>query len=62
MDFDPQANLSSRAGIMKKQPTIYVVLAGKISIQKTIRPTAVKELYAIPADINLSGATIELVD
>ena len=62
VDFDPQGNMSSGVGITKKQPNIYDVIAGKIPIQKTIRSTAVKDLYAVPADINLSGATIELVD
>ena len=62
VDFDPQGNMSSGVGISKKQPSIYDAIAGKIPIQKTVRPTAVKDLYAIPADINLSGATIELVD
>ena len=62
VDFDPQGNMSSGVGISKKQPSIYDAIAGKIPIQKTVRPTTVKDLYAIPADINLSGATIELVD
>ena len=62
VDFDPQGNMSSGVGISKKQPSIYDAIAGKIPIQKTVRTTAVKDLYAIPADINLSGATIELVD
>ena len=62
VDFDPQGNMSSGVGISKKSPTIYDAIAGKVPIQKTVRPTAVKDLYAIPADINLSGATIELVD
>ena len=62
VDFDPQGNMSSGVGISKKQPSVYDAIAGKIPIQKTVRPTAVKDLYAIPADINLSGATIELVD
>lgn len=62
VDFDPQGNMSSGVGIAKKQPSIYDVLAGKTPIQKAVRQTVVKNLYAIPADINLSGATIELVD
>lgn len=62
VDFDPQGNMSSGVGITAKQPGIYDALAGKTSIEKTVRATSVKNLYAIPADINLSGATIELVD
>ncbi len=62
VDFDPQGNMSSGVGIIKKQPNIYDVIAGKVAIEKAIRQTAVKNLHALPADINLSGATIELVD
>ena len=62
IDFDPQGNMSSGVGAGRKQPTIYDVLAEKAPIEKAIRQTGVENLYAIPADINLSGATIELVD
>lgn len=62
IDFDPQGNMSSGVGIIKKQPGIYDAISEKISIEKVIRQTAVENLYAIPADINLSGATVELVD
>lgn len=62
IDFDPQGNMSSGVGIETRQPNIYDALAGKISIEKTIKKTIVENLYAIPADINLSGATVELID
>ncbi|MGP1577052.1 MAG: ParA family protein [Treponema sp.] len=62
IDFDPQGNMSSGVGIENRQPNIYDSLAGKIPIEQTIRKTIVENLYAIPADINLSGATVELID
>lgn len=62
IDFDPQGNMSSGVGLERGQFTIYDSLADKISIEKIIKPTIVENLYAIPADINLSGATVELVD
>ena len=62
IDFDPQGNMSSGVGIQKKRPTIYDALAQKTSIKNTIYPTTVKNLSAIPASIDLSGATVELVE
>lgn len=62
IDFDPQGNMSSGVGIQKKRPTVYDALAQKTSIKNTIYPTTVKNLSAIPASIDLSGATVELVD
>ncbi|EFW36895.1 ParA family protein [Treponema phagedenis] len=62
IDFDPQGNMSSGVGIANVKPTIYDLLAEASEIKQTIRPTAIQNLFAIPASIDLSGATIELVD
>lgn len=62
VDFDPQGNMSSGVGVTAEQPNIYDALAGKATIRTTVRATSVNNLYAIPADVNLSGATVELVD
>ncbi|MDX9800125.1 MAG: ParA family protein [Spirochaetia bacterium] len=62
VDFDPQGNLSSSLGLDKKKPGIYEVLSGKAEITDVIQKTPVENLYAVAANINLTGANIELVD
>ncbi|AGT43529.1 ParA family protein [Treponema pedis] len=62
IDFDPQGNMSSGVGVQKKRPTIYDALAQKSEFKKTVYQTAVPNLFAVPASIDLSGATVELVD
>lgn len=61
IDFDPQGNMSSGLGLYEKNPSIYDVLIKKVDIEKAIQKTEVDGLFAIPASIDLSGATIELV-
>ena len=61
VDFDSQGNMSSGVGLAKEKPTIYELMAGQASVDQVIRHTAVENLDAIPASIDLSGAAIELV-
>jgi chromosome partitioning protein len=63
VDFDPQGNCSSGFGIdsKKSEATIYDVLMGA-DIKKSILKTKVENCFLIPSNINLSGATVELVD
>lgn len=62
IDFDPQGNMSSGVGVQNKTPTIYDVLADRVEIQNAVYKSSVKNLFVIPASIDLSGATVELVD
>ncbi|MCL2293599.1 MAG: ParA family protein [Spirochaetes bacterium] len=62
IDFDPQGNLSSGLGLNKKAPGIYEVLSNKAEISDVVQKTAVNNLFAISTNINLTGASIELVD
>ncbi len=62
VDFDSQGNMSSGVGVSKDKPTIYELLAGKSTLDQTIKHTPVENLDAISASIDLSGAAIELVD
>lgn len=62
VDFDPQGNMSSGVGIEDREPSIYDVISGRVDISTVIRETAVENLFAIPASIDLSGASVELVD
>jgi len=62
IDFDSQGNMSSGVGISKEKPTIYELMAGLSTYEKTVRRTEVINLDAVAASIDLSGAAIELVD
>ena len=62
VDFDSQGNMSSGVGVSKDKPTIYELLAETSSPEQTVKHTPVKNLDAISASIDLSGAAIELVD
>ena len=62
IDFDPQGNMSSSVGINKSGEGIYEVLSGKVSINSVIQKTEVENLYAVSANINLTGANVELIN
>jgi len=62
VDFDPQGNLSSAVGADKTLPGVYELVSGTAAVDKVVQATSVKNLSCIGASINLSGATIELVD
>lgn len=62
VDFDSQGNMSSGVGLSKEKPTIYELMAEQSTAEETIKHTSVKNMDAIPASIDLSGAAIELVD
>jgi chromosome partitioning protein len=64
IDLDPQGNASTGVGITQEARlsigTIYDVIAGKISIEKATRKTAVPHLSVITADMHLAAAEMEL--
>ena len=62
IDFDPQGNMSSSVGIDKTAEGIYEVLSGKTKISSVIQKTQVENLYAVSANINLTGANVELIN
>lgn len=61
VDFDPQCNMSSSVGADIEQAGIYEALGSNIEVQKCIQETTNRNLYIIPSNINLTGATVELV-
>ena len=63
LDLDPQGNASSGVGLRVQpgQATIYDVLVGDLDIVDAIEPTSVRNLFVVPATIDLAGAEIELV-
>jgi chromosome partitioning protein len=62
VDFDSQGNLSSGIGVEKSGPGIYELISGNAEAAEALRKTAVPGLDVIPANIDLSGAAVELID
>lgn len=65
VDMDPQGNASSGLGIKRyenQEANIYQVLIGEKPIRETIQSTQMNNLQIIPANPDLVGAEIELVD
>ncbi|MDR2516729.1 MAG: ParA family protein [Spirochaetaceae bacterium] len=61
VDFDSQANLSSGIGVRNAKPGVYELLSGAAPVNQAIRKTQVPGLFVIPANIDLSGAAVELI-
>jgi len=62
VDFDSQGNLSSAVGADAQRPGVYEALTGQIPVADAIQDTRQDGLKVLPSSINLTGATIELVD
>ena len=64
IDIDPQGNATSGVGINKRsvKASSYELLIGKAKAEDAIVKTAFKNLDAIPSNIQLAGAEVELVD
>lgn len=63
VDLDPQGNASSGLGIDRGRIVVsmYDVLLKESAIEDAIEPTGVRDLFVVPATIDLAGAEIELV-
>ncbi len=61
LDLDPQGNATSGLGLEKDNMGIYDVMINGEDISSVIMETQVKNLYIIPSNIDLSGATVEMV-
>lgn len=62
IDFDPQGNLTSGVGGPSGAKGVYQVLSGLRQLSEVIVSTRVPNLFLAPSSIDLSGATVELVD
>ena len=62
VDFDPQGNLSSSLGADRALPTVYELITEQAQASEVIQTTPVDNLWVIPAGIDLTGATVELVN
>ena len=63
VDLDPQGNTSSGLGIDRRSLNLstYEVLVSDIAIDDVMEPTSVRDLFVVPATIDLAGAEIEMV-
>jgi len=62
LDFDPQSNSTSGVGGKVSSRGVYEVISGSLELADIIVPTKVERLFLAPSSIDLSGATVELVD
>ena len=64
IDSDPQGNATTGLGIAKspEKPSLYDVLLGGVPASHALTPTGLQGLTLIPADKNLVGANLELVE
>lgn len=63
VDLDPQANATTGLGVEARNfdNSIYDVLLHDFPMEDCIEPTNLKNLFIVPATIDLAGAEIELV-
>jgi chromosome partitioning protein len=64
VDADPQGNATSGSGVPRVQTrkTLYNLLVLNESIENVVLPTELPSLWVLPADKNLVGAEVELVN
>ncbi len=61
IDLDPQANASSGLGVENRTQGIYEAMSRQIPLSSSIMPVR-NNFWLIPANENLAGADIEMVD
>jgi chromosome partitioning protein len=63
VDLDPQGNATTGLGISHRnvEGSIYDVIMNDVPIEDCVEPTSVRNLFVVPATIDLAGAEIELV-
>jgi chromosome partitioning protein len=63
VDLDPQGNATTGLGINARnlEGSIYDVLLHDVPLEDVVEPTSLRNLFVVPATIDLAGAEIELV-
>jgi chromosome partitioning protein len=63
VDLDPQGNATTGLGINARNldASVYDVILHDVPIEDTVEPTSLRNLFVVPATIDLAGAEIELV-
>ena len=62
IDMDPQGNASRSVGIdaADVNESLYHVLTGQAQIENVIRPTILRNMFVLPASMELAGADLEI--
>ena len=63
VDLDPQGNTTSGLGVDRSaiKHSTYDLLVDDVAAEDVIEPSSVRDLFLVPATIELAGAEIELV-
>jgi len=63
VDLDPQGNATTGLGLNPRDVSgsIYDVIMSNALVEDCVEPTSIKNLFVVPATVDLSGAEIELV-
>lgn len=63
IDLDPQGNSTTGLGVSKKDynKSVYELLTNKANLKEVIIKTKFKNLYIIPATVNLAGIDVEFI-
>jgi chromosome partitioning protein len=63
IDLDPQGNATTGLGVSSRNldVSVYDVILHDVPIEDTIEPTSLRNLFVVPATLDLAGAEIELV-
>ena len=61
VDADPQGNASSGAGAQAGENSLYEVLLGLVTAEKSVVTTDTPNMSVLPSDIRLAGAEVEMV-
>ncbi len=63
IDLDPQANLSSIAGVEEVELSSYeLLLSDEIGLRDVLQTTDFENLLIVPAEASLAGAEVQLAD
>jgi chromosome partitioning protein len=61
VDLDAQCNATVALGVAKDQkPSSYDCLTGEVSVAEAARPAGPDNLWIVPANVDLAGASVEL--
>jgi len=63
VDLDPQGNATTGLGVNARSldASIYDVILHDVPLEDVVEPTSLRNLFVVPATIDLAGAEIELV-
>jgi chromosome partitioning protein len=63
VDLDPQGNATTGLGVSARNldVSVYDVILHEVPIEDTIEPSSLRNLFVVPATLDLAGAEIELV-